>query len=33
METAELLAASCASTLDLAVTVLSIADKLSDREQ
>ena len=33
METAELLAASCASTLDPAVAVLSIADKLSDREQ
>ena len=33
METAEPLAASCASTLDPAVAVLSIADKLSDREQ
>ena len=33
METAEPLAASHASTLDPAVAVLSIADKLSDREQ
>ena len=33
METAEPLAASRASTLDPTVSVLSIADKLSDREQ
>ena len=33
METSEPLAASRASTLDPAVAVLSIADKLSDREK
>ena len=33
METAEPLAASHASTLNPAIAVLSIADKLSDREQ